>query len=486
MEVLRPQAQRLGDPGANALDGQIFTIGTLRYTKGALWLLFSWLMWNDLCLMLMEHVAPSLVPLLFKDNGATNAQIAFYGSTLTGAFTIWINPVVSTWSDRYRSRAGRRRPFLFFATPFCAIALASIPFMPDFFRFLQQNPSIGPFLSRHASIGVVTLIGLASLFYQVFNSVILAIFTYYFWDVVPESVLGRFSALTKIVGTIAVFIWKWFLFGESQKHMKAVFVGVAIFFFTAYMISLWQVKEGEYPPPPVENKRRSWTVIGSYFQDCYKPYYLWFILANTVYQLGNVTNNFQIFLFRDQLHLDLFAIGRMQASSTIWTILIVYPMGTLIDRLKPGRVLIVSVFLYGIINLFAFMFLNGQWSLFLFSGLIALIICPLQIAQGVFTVEFFPRAKLGQFCSANALMSAVTGMIAAPFVGRFFDWLKDYQHVPMGSTFYRYAFLWSCCFYFLSLPLYLKCYLNWRKTKVSAEQAEPEWDEPPEAAATAV
>ena len=87
--------------------------------------------------MLMEQV-PGLVPLLLKAHGASNKQLALYLTTLSGVFTIWINPVVSAWSDRHRGPFGRRRPFLLAATGPCAVLLACIPFAPDALRFMLQ------------------------------------------------------------------------------------------------------------------------------------------------------------------------------------------------------------------------------------------------------------------------------------------------------------------------------------------------------------
>ena len=82
-----PTGSTGASPGA-----PFWTAGTLRYTKGALVVLFLWLLGNDLCLMLMEQVAPTLTPLLLKAHGASNRDIALYISTFGGAFTIWINP----------------------------------------------------------------------------------------------------------------------------------------------------------------------------------------------------------------------------------------------------------------------------------------------------------------------------------------------------------------------------------------------------------
>jgi MFS family permease len=145
----------------------------------------------------------------------------------------------------------------------------------------------------------------------------------------------------------------------------------------------------------------------------------------------------------------------MRAIPTLVVVLVGYSMGSLVDRLKPGRVMIVSVFLYGLTNIGAFYFLNGKWSLCFFMGLIAVIVCALQISQSVFTVEFFPREKLGQFCSANAMTYNLAAVLSAGSAGIFLDWVKDY----------RYAFLWSTAFYFMAVPLYIKCYLNWLKVQ---------------------
>lgn len=223
---------------------RIWSVGTLRYTKAGITMLFFWLMWNDFCLVLKGSV-PGLTPILMKDLGATNAQIALYISTLGGMFNILINPFVSTWSDNHRGPYGRRRPFLFFAAPLCALFLCAIPFMPR----------LAPVLGLGTVSGVIMLVGLAFICFSVFNSVIAAIFSYYYWDVVPADLLGRFNSIAKIVTTAASFLWSFFIFGLAEKHMQAIFVSISAFFLVVYTISLWNVKEGDYPPPPVSTLR---------------------------------------------------------------------------------------------------------------------------------------------------------------------------------------------------------------------------------------
>jgi maltose/moltooligosaccharide transporter len=455
----------------NALDApagpKIFTVGTLRYTKGSLWILFSWLVWNDLCLMLMENVAPPLVPLMLKDYGASNHAIAFFSSSLMSGLTFWINPIFSMWSDGYRSSLGRRRPFLMFATPFCAAFLAAIPFMPDLFHYLMKIPFLAHAFEHNSSTGIIILISLCYLAYSAFNNVILAICTYYFWDVVPAEVLGRFTALMRIVSTVATFVWNYFLFGLIEKHLKDVFVGVALFFLIAYMLSLWRVREGEYPPAELKRTHGFLGVIRIYLIECFgNSYYLWFIAAMVVYQIGNGSAGFQLFYLRDQIHLNLDTIGKMKAIPALIVLLTGYPVGSLIDYVKPGRIMIASLALVGVTEIAEFFFLYDQWTLCLFVGLLTAFMSAFQISQGIFQATFFPRGKIGQYSSAVAVSYIIGGGIIAPFiVGVLFDYyIKDY----------RYIFMWSAFFHCAAVGLFIKVYLNWLGMNRNSLEAQTE------------
>lgn len=425
----------------------IWTAGTLRYTKGGLIVLFVWLLGNDLCLMLMEQVAPQLTPLLLKNHGASNQDIAFYTATLGTALTIWINPFVSTWSDRHRGPYGRRRPFLLFAAPICAVLLAAIPCVPH----------LAGFFGLSATSGVIMLIGACYIAYAVFNSVILAIFNYYFWDVVPEPLLGRFTSLTKVVSTIATFIWNYFLFGLAEKHMEVIYIGVAAFFLVLYLLSLWQVKEGDYPPPDVRQKKGLFASVRIYLVECFgQSYYLWVYGAMAAYQVGNLSSVvYQNFYLMDSLGLSWDIIGKMRAWPAVLIVLLAYPLGVLIDRLKPVRMVPPALLLWSLVNLFSFFYLRDPLSLLICSSLMAIASFIFAVSFAVMNVEVFPREKLGQFCSATAITYQIICILVAVPLGMLFDHLKDY----------RYTYLWSSLFDALAALLFFKVYCNWKRVR---------------------
>ncbi|MFZ4776550.1 MAG: MFS transporter, partial [Terrimicrobiaceae bacterium] len=86
--------------------------GTLTYTKAGLFAVFAWLLWGDFCLTLMETVVPTVLPLKLKALGCSNAMMGVILATIPSILNIGVNPYVSFKSDRFRSRWGRRLPFI--------------------------------------------------------------------------------------------------------------------------------------------------------------------------------------------------------------------------------------------------------------------------------------------------------------------------------------------------------------------------------------
>jgi predicted MFS family arabinose efflux permease len=171
---------------------------------------------------------------------------------------------------------------------------------------------------------------------------------------------------------------------------------------------------------------------------------------------------YQIFYFRDQLRLDLDVIGKMRAWPALAIVVLGYPLGAMIDRLKPIRLVAPSLVFWALINLVAFFFLRDKWSLLVCIGLITLATFIFAISSSVLNVEVFPREKIGQFCSANAMLSQVVGLLLAVPLGMFFDYIQNYS----------YVFLWSSLFQALSALLFWKVYLNWKRRAPGAGPPE--------------
>ena len=430
---------------------KIFRVGTLRYNRNQLFVLFFWLMWNDFSIMLIEQLT-SLTNVLFRDHGATNTEIAIFGS-LGGFISMWVNPWFSTWSDRLRSRHGRRRPFLLIATPFFAFFLMTIPFMPGLYHRIALHPAVVLVMSHLPIDGVVLFIGVASFVAGFFNAMVLAIFSYLYWDVVPGEVMGRFSSLSKIVTALAGFVWSFFLFGLGQHHMKALFVWVSVFCLAVYLLSVWRIKEGESPPPQASEGGGLFHAIRTYCVECFsESYYLWIFAGFTLGQLGNLGNQYQFFYLHYDLGLDLDSIGKMRSLPNLVAIALGFAMGSLTDRLKPVRLMAPVSLFWAATNVTSYFLIHDKWTFLIGNGLTTLAIFAYGILYGALIAELFPREKLGQFCSANAISQQLICNGLNIFVGMFFD----------AIHFNRLGFLWSAFFEAASAVIFIKVYLNWK------------------------
>ena len=430
---------------------KIYQVGTLRYTQQDIYVLFFWLMWNDFTITLLEQVH-FLVAFLYKDYGASNAQIATFGS-IAGLIGMWINPWCSTWSDRARTKYGRRRPFIFFATPFFALFLMLIPFMPEFYRTLAQFPLAAGLFDLIPIKGEVLFIFICGFVAGCFNSMVLAIFSYLYWDVVPANLLGRFNALAKIITCLAAFTWNYFFFGLGEHHMKEVFVGVSLFCLVFYLISTWQIKEGEYPPPDEHKKGGGLAPLRAYFVECFgQPYFLWIFLGFALYQLNNLAMQYQNFYMHYDLGLSLDSIGKMRALPLVISMVLAFAIGAMADRFNPVRLLAPAYVIWGAMYLAGYFFVQGQWSFLLLVTGTSLMTTVCSIVTSALTVRIYPIEKLGQFCSASAISQQLLCGLAAPFMGYFFDLTSN-----------RIAFLWSAFFLFAAGFIFLKVYSNWEK-----------------------
>ena len=102
--------------------------GTLTYTKGTLALLFFWLFWGDICYTLMENMGGPIMQLKFEDLHSSNTTYILFANTFPTLIFMLMNPIISFKSDRFRSRLGRRIPFIILTLPFLTAGLVALAY----------------------------------------------------------------------------------------------------------------------------------------------------------------------------------------------------------------------------------------------------------------------------------------------------------------------------------------------------------------------
>jgi maltose/moltooligosaccharide transporter len=435
-------------------DNLRFSVGTLAYSRAGLVTLFSWLLGGAFILNVMENVMPSLLPLVLRDNGASNKAVGFIVSSLYMLANAIASPVIGYKSDRFRSRWGRRRPFILFTTPFVVVLLALIPFAPAITRALGGVGLLDSFFKNSPVTILVAVSAILVAAFQVFNMFVSSVYYYLVVDVVPEAFIARFYGLFQIFAYSGLFVFQYFIFGMAKTHMHEIFVGIALLYGIFITLVCLKVKEGEYPPLKKEDKSDCWwSGIRTYAGECFGHTIYWGVFfVYGVYIWSNVSNVFLVFLFRDQMGLTLDQIGKVNAYVGVFSMIIIYPLGILIDRLGSHKSLIAGMICYCVIRLASFFFIHGYWSLLMWHFLWMIPFSLLNLSLLKWTVDLYPRKLYGQFGSAGAMVSSGGAILLGPICGYFFDLIHDY----------RYALLWPLGFQMVGILVALMVYRKWK------------------------
>jgi Na+/melibiose symporter-like transporter len=460
------------------LSSDRFRVGTLTYTKAGLVTLFIWLMWGDFCFTLMETVIPSILPLKLKSLDASNKMMGLLVTTIPSAMNFMVNPIVSFRSDRYRSRWGRRIPFLFWATPFVTLFLILIGFSDKIggplHTFLSQWIDVSP------NTVILGLIAVLMVCFQFFNMFIASVYYYLFNDVVPEAYLARCMALFRVVGSLAGSLYSFFIYKYAATHMQEIFLGAGILYFIAFITMCWKVKEGQYPPPPpnLGQKHGVFAAAKTYMVECFTHRYYWcFFLMSAAWQVSGCINVFSVFLNRDSLGLNLDQLGKIGGIAGFVTTLLLYPAGMLSDRYHPIRVIGITMLFSLLMAPVGLIYLFWDFSpqtVLIITIIMTCVSLPVGVlfaaAQLPMYMKLLPKDRYGQFGSADAMVRSISTIIFGVLAGVFIDQMKRWYGDPWC---YRFIPVWTITFQAIALFFFYFLYRGWQRHGGAANYVPP-------------
>ncbi len=458
------------DPLADKHNPDHFKVGTLSYTKAGLITVFLYLLWGDFCFQLMETVVPSIMPIKLNDLGAPNWALGAILATLPNLMNTAINPFISFRSDRFRSKWGRRVPFLAGATPFLVIFLILLGYSEPISIWVQNAVLHGRGSQIYVLLGVISVLMIG---FQFFNLFITSVFYYLFNDVVPRAFLARFMALFRMVGGISGSLYSFFIFKYAKTHMAEIFLGAALLYLVVFLLMCWKVKEGEYPPPPenLGHERGFFAAARTYATECFTHRFYWFFfIANTCVAMTWVSGSYGVLLNTKVIGLSLDTIGKVGGVTGLISTVLLYPAAMFADRYHPLRVLLIATIAQtilvpvGIAFAFTCHLLEPQTRLYVWIGLACLSL-PIGTLYGAAELptlmKLLPQERYGQFCSANAMIRSVALMVAGIACGVFLDLMKRYD--PDPNQCFRFLGVWNLVFYLGSTLFLCLLYREWKK-----------------------
>jgi len=446
-----------------------YHVGTLSYTKGALGRLYFWLLWGDFCYFMVETVVPSIVPLKFKHLGASNFLMGIVLMTIPRLLGSTLNPIISFKSDRFRSRWGRRIPFIVVTMPFLVLCFLGLAFVDEISHWLRWA---FPVLGNSFPQTTMTLIVLSVflIIFDFFNTFVTSVFWYLFNDVVPKEFIARFMSWFRMVIMVTGMVYNWLVFKHAETHFQGIFIGAALLYLFGFGAMCLMVKEGEYPPPLENTDGRKGLVssIKTYVQECMTlPHYWHLFLVGMTSSIAGACNMFNIFFQTKSMGLTLQMVGWLGIAGAAACFVFVPVSGWLADRYHPIRVVLwgMSLSLLTIpINLIWLFWKPDPWIFFYFSlGQTVFIACPiamlLQMKDPPLLMRIFPRERYGQFCSARAMLDSIIGIFSGTLAGAYLDILtKLYGE----RTAYCLIPLWAFVFSALSLFFMVRLYRSWQ------------------------
>ncbi|MFA7344329.1 MAG: MFS transporter [Terrimicrobiaceae bacterium] len=412
--------------------------GTLTYTRRGLFVLSLWLLWGDFAFSFFESVFARFLPIYLKELDASNTLIGIMSGSFAGLVNVLFLPGISRWSDNFRSRIGRRIPFLCVITPLVVGTLILIGLAPEiggwvFRRFASHLPET---VSRGGLV-----LGLLSTFvvsFHFFNMVLVNAYNWLIRDVVPLEVMARFLAWFRIVGTVSSVIFLWYVFPHLLTHRKEIFLAVGLFYLVVFLVMCFRVKEGDYPPPEKKNPGVLKT-FAVYFRDClqvplYRRFFLVYLL---VIAALNCAGNFTTLFMKETLGITMDGMGHIFSWTAVLSALVFFPVGWLCDRISPMRVTLWSIAGLCLCPILAYLAVSSSNTYLIYSLLLTFPSVAWALGSMATSMLLFPTAKFGQFSSGLNVFGC-GGMIAGNFL---IGLLMDLVHND-----YRVAFLWTTVF----------------------------------------
>lgn len=423
-----------------------WTVGTLSYTRRSLGALFFWLLWGDFTLFLRDRAAPPTLQLLLLRYSASNALVGFLLGTLPNLITLFLSPIVSYRSDRHRGRWGRRIPYLFVPTPLAVLSMIGLAFSPPLGRWLHATLNIGT-----DNGWILTCFALFWVIFEVSSVICSSVLVGLCNDVVPKPVLGRFFGLFRMVSVGAAIVFNYWLLGQAETWFRHIFIGLAILYGISFSLMCLKVREGEYPPPPADERTGNFrAATANYLRQCFgQSFYVWFFASVALANMSFTCVVLFTVSYAKAVKMDMTTYGKYLTAQFIISFLQSYPLGWLSDKIHPLRLIVVSLILYALATLVAFFSITDATTFGVYSVIVGIFAGWWLTAFGPLGPAMLPKMRYAQFASAMTICSSLGSMIVGPACGKFLD---------LAGNDYRYIYLWAAVFAALSLGATLVVY----------------------------
>ena len=393
-------------------------IGTLTYTAVGLGTLFFLLLLGDCGWMMRERSIIPLSQLLLSKYHPSDLTTGFLFGSIPAILTVLFWPIVSVWSDRTRTRWGRRIPFLLFPTPVVTGAIVGLAYTPEIAACLRTN--------LHGSGSLESwVIGVFAgfwVFFEVFALVTSNIFMALVNDTVPRQLIGRFFGIWRMVGLgVGIYFYN-SLIGKAEAHSKIQFICIGTAYFIAMTVMCAFVKEGSYPPPAPREKSGVFSKIKIYGRECFlNPFYRTLIATCALASASMFPVGLYSLFAAKAYGIDMELYGKAFVLTYVIGFLLAFPIGWLSDRFHPMRTGLICLISYAVCMAASYWIICGPNSFLVMFVVVGVLAVLYNTATASLLLILFPQLNFSQFYSAYFGLNQVLSLLLAPVLGRIID-----------------------------------------------------------------
>lgn len=346
---------------------------------------------------------------LFKVHLMRFSQDATLVNILIGAMpaliALTLGPLIGAWSDRTRSRFGRRIPFIFGTAVVSTLGMLGMAF----------SSSLAGLAISWTIFEMATIVG---------NPLFIALIN----DTVPRPVLGRFFGAFRIVSlATGAGFFALFFRNELVEVFQPLLVAITAVYLGCMLLVCWRVREPSYGPPP---QRAGWRPLQAGDEQWGRLF-----AAVSVGAVAVLPININALNACGQFGADAGDFGGAIALTYAISILLAWPLGWLADRYHPLRVGAAVLSAYAFCMLVAWRVVDER------TGFLAALIVH-GVLAGCFltgTVSLLPallpRERFSQLAAISASLTALMVVVSTVALGALLDATgRDYRLLYLAGA----------------------------------------------------
>jgi Na+/melibiose symporter-like transporter len=410
-----------------------FRAGTLRYTAWGLAALIFWLLVGELGTAVRERWALPSALVALRGMHASDTGISLLLTTCPAVISLFVVPYVGFCSDRFRSRWGRRRPFLVASALLGCAAMLGVAFAPSF--AVAADAALGPWSPGRPLLQL----GLFCLSWTVFDCAAItagALFSGLVNDVMPRSVIGRFYAIFRVVGLGVAISFNMSVFALTDDYLFEILLAIALVFGLSTTAMCLMTREGGYPPrDAVPSPAGGFLAAYAQTAQCFTERR--HLCAFAAFTLAAVTfGPFNIFSqsYAFDLGIPKAELGSLTASAYAVSIAIALCIGALVDRLGPVRVSAAMMGLYFTIALGGCLLVRDAAAFRCFYLAHVIVSGAYFTAASSLPMALFPSAEFVRYNSGKDIMVGFANILVGAGLGPLLDLSGHDYRITLASA----------------------------------------------------